>query len=372
MNQEKKESIIRSGFFLKLFGIPTIVWILLSLIAMLPDESDPEPLLWSETIEMDAVIILAWFAVSYVIALIIHEIKKVKPKTRIIREVQYVTNPDDRSMIASDEVQEEIEKKHSGGYSYVYVNHKDAADSRDFQGERRSRHPNCVKTGMMVLFILTLVSQVGALYSAGWINMLHPQHGFNFTKNMWVFWCWLPIPLLSILLGIKYKKAGFPCMKNIVGGFIIGFELLCFGVFCLIPSFSQDYNEIDVYRNIIDADLPENGELEIWEDVSNIDEDKTEYVVINVYYDDEDVTGLVNSIENSQNWILSKEIKSELKIFLPMEFLSGDEVYYSIYNKTMDLYNMMPEAPGNYEIYAMRYDNSIKQLEIHKYMFSYK
>lgn len=55
-----------------------------------------------------------------------------------------------------------------------------------------------------------------------------------------------------------------------------------------------------------------------------------------------------------------------------MEFLSGDEVYYSIYNKTMDQYNMMPEVPGNYEIYAMRYDNSIKQLEIHQYMFLYK
>lgn len=369
---KEKESIIRSGFFLKLFGIPTIVWILLSLISMLPDESDPEPLLWSETIEMDAVIILAWFAISYVIALIIQEIKKVKPKTRIVREVQYITRPDDRDVGECDEAKEEAEKKHRDGYTYVYVNHKDVTDTHDFQIERRSRHPDIVNTGMMVLFILTLVSQVGALYSAELIQKLHPQHGFNFTKNMWVFWCWIPIPLFSILLGIKYKKAGFPCMKNIVGGFIIGLELLCFGAFCLIPSFSQDYNEIDVYRNIIDADLPENGELEIWEDVSNIDEDKTEYVVINAYYDDEDVTGLVNSIENSHNWILSKEIKSELKIFLPMEFLSGDEVYYSIYNKTMDQYNMMPEVPGNYEIYAMRYDNSIKQLEIHQYMFLYK
>ena len=34
------------------------------------------------------------------------------------------------------------------------------------------------------------------------------NQGFNFIKNAWVFWCWLPVPVLSIILGFKYKNAG--------------------------------------------------------------------------------------------------------------------------------------------------------------------
>ena len=81
---------------------------------------------------------------------------------------------------------------------------------------------------------------------------------FKIENHIWVFWCWLPIPVLSIILGFKYKNAGFKCTKNIVGGFIIGFLMLIYGSFCLMPTFEQDYNKIDAYKNYIDAPLPNN------------------------------------------------------------------------------------------------------------------
>ena len=67
---------------------------------------------------------------------------------------------------------------------------------------------------------------------------------FKIENHIWVFWCWLPIPVLSIILGFKYKNAGFKCTKNIVGGFIIGFLMLIYGSFCLMPTFEQDYNKM--------------------------------------------------------------------------------------------------------------------------------
>lgn len=245
-------------------------------------------------------------------------------------------------------------------------------DNSNFKGVKEYHNPKFIRNFMNILFIITICSLWGALWTFAFVSEINPQHGFNFIRNAWVFWCWLPIPVLSIILGFKYKNAGFKCTKNIVGGFIIGFLMLIYGSFCLMPTFEQDYNKIDAYKNYIDAPLPNNGELEIQNWGTYFDEDKTNYTIINVYYDKEDVNDLVNSIENSNNWILSKEIKSELKILIPSQLKSDFDAYYSIYNKTTNEYNTLPTIAGNYEIYAMKYDKSDKHLEIHKFDYNYK
>lgn len=237
---------------------------------------------------------------------------------------------------------------------------------------KQCHHPDFIRKGMIILFIITIASLWGALYSLLLIGKVIPQHGFNFTKNTWVFWCWLPIPIISVMLGFKYKKMGIKCTKNIVGGFIIGLLLLIYGSFCMLPTFSQDYSKIDTYRDIINAKIPENGDLEIQEWNTYFDADKTEYVLINAYYDREDVQELVKSIENNETWILSTNLKSELKIFIPSDLYLDSDSYFSIYNKTINQYNIVPEKDGDYEIYVMKYDKSDKKLEIHKFKYNYK
>ena len=77
------------------------------------------------------------------------------------------------------------------------------------------------------------------------------------------------------------------------------------------------------------------------------------------------------SIENSEKWILSKEIRTDLKVFVPSQLRADDDAYYSIYNKTTNQYNLLPEISGNYEVYAMKYDKSDKHLEIHTFKILY-
>ena len=244
-------------------------------------------------------------------------------------------------------------------------------ETSKFKGVKKYHDSHFIKTFMIILFIITILCLWGGLALVSVVNKINPQHGFNFTKNTWVFWCLLPIPILSIILGFKYKKAGFKCTKNIVGGFIIGAYLLIYGSFCFIPTFSEDYSKIDRYSNIIDASLPSNGELEIINWGTYFDSDKTNYTIINAYYDKENVESLVNSIENNPNWILSNNIKSELKIFIPSTLYSDYDAYFSIYIKTINQYNTLPEIAGNYEVYAMKYDISDKKLEIHKFDYFY-
>ena len=247
-------------------------------------------------------------------------------------------------------------------------------DSSNFKGLDNFKNTDntlSISYFMTFLFILNIGSLWGALWSYSLIDELNPQHGFNFLKNTWIFWCWLPIPIASIVLGFKYKNKGINCTKNIVGGFIIGFLLLIYGTFCLMPTFNEDYGKINDYKNYIDANIPSSGELEIHYWGNYFDDDKKEYSIINVYYDKEDVSDLVSSIENSKNWILSTKIKSELKILLPSQFRAKEYLYYSVYNKTINEYNVIPNESGIYEIYAMRYDKTKKELIIHKYKLMY-
>ena len=247
-------------------------------------------------------------------------------------------------------------------------------DSSNFKGVDNFKNTDntlSISYFMTFLFILTIGSLWGALWSYSLIDELNPQHAFNFLKNTWIFWCWLPIPIASIVLGFKYKNKGINCTKNIVGGFIIVFLLLIYGSFCLMPTFSEDYSKINDYRNYIDANIPSNGELEIHYWGNYFDDDKKEYSIINVYYDKEDVSDLLNSIENSNNWVLSTKMKSELKILLPSEFRAKEDLYYSVYNKTSNEYNVIPEESGIYDIYAMSYNKNKKELIIHKYKLMY-
>ena len=339
LNKEKKSSVLKNGFFLKLFGVPAICIFLLAFFGMLlPEEPGEEPTTWLEFAEGMLIILIIWFAISFVIALIINEVKKKKPKTKIVKEIQY---------ISKDE-------------SKIIINPKE---------KEKPKNAKLIKTLMILLFIITICSLWGALWTMAIVNKINPQHGFNFTRNAWVFWCWLPVSITSIILGFIFNSKGLKCTKNIVAGFIISFFLLIYGSFSLFPTFSVEYSRIDDYRQYIDASLPNNGDLEIQNWEKYFDNDKIEYSIINVYYDKEDVSVLENSIKLSNNWLLSTKIKSELKILLPSQFKISDDVYYSIYNKTTKEYNTIPSESGVYEIYAMYYDKLSKKLSIHKFKY---
>ena len=229
-----------------------------------------------------------------------------------------------------------------------------------------------LKRWMIILFILTLCCLYFALITLNMVNEINPQPGFRFVRNNWVFWCWLPIPIASIILGFRYQRIGLPCKKNIIGGFIIGFLLLIYGSFCLLYPFGeQSYSRLDPYRSVIDANLPDRGEIEIQEWGTYFDDDKTEYVVILADYSKEDVENLERSISGSSHWVPCDSFRTELKALMPSTLRSDQDAWFSVYNKTTGEYNTLPSESGSYEIYAMRYDKSDKQLEIHRYVIAF-
>lgn len=69
MNNEnnKSKKTLKSEFFLKLFCIPAVIWLFLSLFSM-TDQSDPEPMTWGDFFVGNILILGIWFAISFLIA----------------------------------------------------------------------------------------------------------------------------------------------------------------------------------------------------------------------------------------------------------------------------------------------------------------
>lgn len=66
-NEDQKVSVLKSKFFLKLFGIPCIIWLLLSLISM-AEQIDSKTLALGEFLIGNILILGIWFVISFAIA----------------------------------------------------------------------------------------------------------------------------------------------------------------------------------------------------------------------------------------------------------------------------------------------------------------
>ena len=81
----------------------------------------------------------------------------------------------------------------------------------------------------------------------------------------------------------------------------IGALLLTYSTFSFMPTYSEYYTQIYDYNSIIDSKLPENGQLQIYHFDTFFDIEKTNFTLIDIYYDNEKTYELLTSIKNSEN-----------------------------------------------------------------------
>ena len=244
-------------------------------------------------------------------------------------------------------------------------------ERRKSTGVQKHYNYGRIRIFMIILFILTILS----FFAAAKLDSYLTPEGMDFLKNMWIFWCWLPIPVLSIVLGFKYRKIGIPCVKNIVAGFIVAFLLIVFGSFCLLPT--PDLSDLVMeeesveYSQIIGMELPKPLGVtseEVWNPLSK---DKTELASARFLYENKDSEELVEFIKNSDRWMKGNNINDDLKLMLPEKFSLDENTYVLIYNQTNGTYNTQPNSDGTYKLYVMKYDMSTNSLEIHQLDYEY-
>ena len=243
-------------------------------------------------------------------------------------------------------------------------------DQYKFKGiKHKEKKVKTIKILMFILFIITLLSLWGAFWSSDLYNKSHVIQGINFNKNNWIFLCWLPIPIISFILGFIYTNKGLKCYLNMIAGLLVGIVMFAYGSLGTFGKPTYDYSRINEYRSFIDAKLPSNGKIEISNAIKLNDVDKNNFFMLEANYENQDVSELENSIKNSKNWILGKDIDSELKKLIPSNLTIEENAYYSIYNKSTHEYNKSLSESGNYEMCVMKYNVLSKTLELWNFVF---
>ena len=229
-----------------------------------------------------------------------------------------------------------------------------------------------VKIGLIVLFVLTIIS----IWASMILILLIAQKEnvplfltFNYT---WVAYYVLPIPILSIILGIIYRIKGLKCTKNIIAGIIVTGIILLEGSVSFLINDEIDYKNITTYRDVIGITLPSQGKYyKINWDESYLLNHKSNYII---FTNPKEEKTFFEELQNSKNWLTKKEISTNIENLLTPATCESvnQECYYSIYIKELNTHNTLPVQNGVYHIYAMTYSRDKSYLDIEEYIYNYK
>lgn len=140
----------------------------------------------------------------------------------------------------------------------------------------------------------------------------------------------------------------------------------------IFPTYRTEYKNISEYNETLKVELPEKGIFTRQNVDCYFDSDKTNVTIIRAFYDDyEVVKEFEKSIANSEYWIASSEIKTELDGLIPFQMMpvDDDSCYYLFYIKELDVYNILPSEEGIYHICVVKYDTDDYELEINDFEF---
>ena len=229
-----------------------------------------------------------------------------------------------------------------------------------------------VKIGLIVLFVLTIIS----IWASMLLILLTAQKEnaplpltFNYT---YVAYYLLPIPVLSIILGIIYRIKGLKCTKNIIAGIIVTGIILLEGSVSFLINDEIDYKNITTYRDAIGITLPSQGKYyKINWDESYLLNHKSNYII---FTNPKEEKAFFEELQNSKNWLTKKEISTNIENLLTPATCESvnQECYYSIYIKELNTHNTLPVQNGVYHIYAMTYSKDKSYLDIEEYIYNYK
>lgn len=231
-------------------------------------------------------------------------------------------------------------------------------------------NPKYVRIGMTILFIVTILSFFIASEIDDYIFKINELPGPLSVTTSWVMFLFLPIPILSIILGIKYKNVGYKgCTKNIVAGCVVAFILIMCGVFVFDDTHEVEYANIYNFRNIISLDIPENGWAFSYKNWESYNENIDNYDFYEFYFHKEDASFFENQIKNNNNWVNKENMNTSIKEFIPALITSN--YYAALYNVNLSEYNIIPNTDGKHEIYFMIYTPHDYRLGIYHYTYNY-
>ena len=209
-----------------------------------------------------------------------------------------------------------------------------------------------------ILFWTTLISPIVSFSIASMIGEANIFGVAGIIRYSWVMLLFIPIGILSILIGFKLKNSTQKYKKNFIVSFICLPLLIIFGSYRFIFNsvVSYDVNEVSIIEEKINFEIPRDIKVA----TSKLDLYDISYLKI---LNSESKDMFEQEVENNQLW--QKELQPEIKSLLPLNIQYESEIfeYFVFFNITSNEYNI-PPLSGQYECIFIAYDCDLQRLII--------
>ena len=230
--------------------------------------------------------------------------------------------------------------------------------------KRECKHPKFLKVFMFLLFILSICT-IGFSISISIILSLIQD---TVNCNAWCYLIFIPIPLLSFMLGFYFKYNRYSNLEidynlNIIIGGIFTIILILFGFGYIIPISMNDTLNKE-YKSIGKVNFPNKTLRNAAKSEGYTIDNYTVLYDINIMdFTKKDGDKLYKEISNSNNWILNPKLDSKYINSRLYKLKLNKNTYVLEYYDS--LYNTYSLDEG--EHYIFTYDYIKRHLEIHKY-----
>lgn len=212
-----------------------------------------------------------------------------------------------------------------------------------------------VKTFMKFIFIINIITLLYLIY-----NMV----GSYSEDVCYPVFIVLIISLIFLIISIILYKKGYKSLKHI----IINTLCIILSISSMILDLSPknipiSYDEIYKYEHISSINFPKKGIF--YKGVNYHENNINDFKYFSAIYSDDNANDIKHEILQSNNWIASDSISSNIKI-RNLNFSSG---YYLIYNKSLNKYIKKIQRKEGYAYCVMIYNPSVKNLVILEYKY---
>ena len=209
-----------------------------------------------------------------------------------------------------------------------------------------------------ILFWTTLISPIVSFSIASIIGEANIFGVAGIIRYSWVMLLFIPIGILSIVIGFKLKNSTQKYKKNFIVSFICLPLLIIFGSYRFIfnNAVSYDVNEVSIIEEKINLEIPDDIKVA----TNKLDIYNISYLKI-INSESKDI--FEQEVENNQLW--QKELQPEIKSLLPLNIQYESEIfeYFVFFNITSNEYNI-PPLSGQYECIFIAYDCDLQRLII--------
>ena len=209
-----------------------------------------------------------------------------------------------------------------------------------------------------ILFWTTLISPIVSFSIASMIGEANIFGVAGIIRYSWVMLLFIPMGILSIVIGFKLKNSTQKYKKNFIVSFICLPLLIIFGSYRFIFNsvVSYDVNEVSIIEEKINFEIPDDIKVA----TNKLDLYDISYLKI---LNSESKDMFEQEVENNQLW--QKELQPEIKSLLPLNIQYESEIfeYFVFFNITSNEYNI-PPLSGQYECIFIAYDCDLQRLII--------